>query len=248
MIRRADRARRGSFDGPVRKRQVPHALSCVRAERTCCAGRAGATRSMTQRRRRSSDPQRRRDPEGKRRAILDAARVEFGRHGFSGARVMRIAAAAGVSHQLLTYHFGGKQGLYDALQERWQQSSTEMISSAEPYAELIREYVHAAYRERAWAQLLVREELDGHTLTSSERIADFVEQTRQRQASGEVRDDLDAGALTLAFFAASIAPVIMPNVTRKFTGEDPSSEVFIDRYARQVAQIMSALTIEQPLG
>jgi TetR/AcrR family transcriptional regulator len=199
-----------------------------------------------QRRRRSADPDRRRDPEGNRRAILDAAREEFGRHGFAGARVVRIAAAAGVSHQSITYHFGGKQGLFDALEEHWQKSSVEMIGGSEPYAELIRTYVHEAYRERAWAQVLVREELDGAPPVSVERVADFVEQTRQRQATGEIRDDLDAGALTLAVFAASIAPVILPNLTRKFTGADPSSDVFVDHYADQLARIMSALARTPP--
>lgn len=197
--------------------------------------------SPGQRRRRSADPDQRRDPEGNRRAILDAAREEFGRYGFAGARVVRIAAAAGVSHQLITYHFGGKQGLFDALEDRWQKSSTEMIGGTEPYAELIRTYVHQAYQERAWAQVLVREELDGAPPVSVDRVADFVEQTRQRQASGEIRDDLDAGTLTLAFFAASIAPVILPNLARKFTGADSSSEEFIDHYADQLARIMSAL-------
>ncbi|MGW0523230.1 TetR/AcrR family transcriptional regulator [Crossiella sp. NPDC003009] len=199
-----------------------------------------------QRRRRSADPGRRRDPEGTRRAILDAAREEFGRHGLAGARVARIAAAAGVNHQLITYHFGGKQGLYDTLAEGWRQKSTEMIGGSEPYAELIRTYVHDAFRERAWAQVLVRQELDGGPSTTVQRLAEFVEQTRQRQASGEIRDDLDAGALTLAFFAASIAPVILPSLTRAITKSDPASAAFIDHYADQLAQIMSALSPSRP--
>lgn len=194
-------------------------------------------------RRRPDDPQRRKDPEGNRRAILNAAREEFGQHGFGGARVMRIAAAAGVSHQLITYHFGGKQGLYDALKDDWHGATKEMIGGPEPYAELVRSYVHETAQAQPWAWTVMREELEGYPL-SDERVADllaFVEQTKERQAKGEIRGDLDAGALTLAFFAASIAPIIMPAQARALTGADPLSEEFIDHYADQVAQIIYAL-------
>jgi AcrR family transcriptional regulator len=99
-------------------------------------------------------------PGASRRAILDAVREEFGEHGFPDARVVRIAAA-GVSHQLITYHFGGKQGLYDAVNADWRTRSKEMIGGPEPYAELIQSYVHEGYREQQWARMVVREELDG---------------------------------------------------------------------------------------
>lgn len=45
--------------------------------------------------------------------ILGAAREEFGKHGFSGSRVARIARRARVNKQLIFYYFGSKQGLHD---------------------------------------------------------------------------------------------------------------------------------------
>ena len=59
----------------------------------------------------------RRDPEGSRDALLRAARAEFVRHGFAGARVDKIAAAAGVNKQLVYHHFGDKDALYLAVLE-----------------------------------------------------------------------------------------------------------------------------------
>ncbi len=44
--------------------------------------------------------------------IEDAARTEFAEHGFSGARVARIAMRATVNKQLIFYYFGSKVGLY----------------------------------------------------------------------------------------------------------------------------------------
>ena len=53
---------------------------------------------------------------GRRRdAILAAARSDFGRYGFAGARIERIAAAAGVNKQLIFHYFRSKEGLYSAV-------------------------------------------------------------------------------------------------------------------------------------
>jgi AcrR family transcriptional regulator len=45
-------------------------------------------------------------------ALLAAAKRGFARHGFRGASVRAIAAAAGVNPALVRYHFGSKAGLY----------------------------------------------------------------------------------------------------------------------------------------
>jgi AcrR family transcriptional regulator len=58
-----------------------------------------------------------RDPERTRAAILDAATVEFARHGLGGARVDRIAAAAGANKRMLYYYFGDKERLFLAVLE-----------------------------------------------------------------------------------------------------------------------------------
>ncbi len=44
--------------------------------------------------------------------LLKAAAREFSAHGLAGARVDRIAAAAGVNKAMLYYHFGSKEKLY----------------------------------------------------------------------------------------------------------------------------------------
>jgi TetR/AcrR family transcriptional regulator len=67
---------------------------------------------------RSSDtvPQRR-DPVATRKKLLTAARLEFARHGFAGARVDEIAERASVNKQLVYHYFGDKDALYLAVLE-----------------------------------------------------------------------------------------------------------------------------------
>jgi AcrR family transcriptional regulator len=58
-----------------------------------------------------------RDPEGMRIRILEAAKKEFATRGLAGARVDRIAAAAGANKRMLYYHVGKKDDLYLAVLE-----------------------------------------------------------------------------------------------------------------------------------
>ncbi len=58
------------------------------------------------------------DPEGTRRAILEAAHQEFTENGLSGARVDAIAAHTNTVKRMIYYYFGSKEGLYLAVLER----------------------------------------------------------------------------------------------------------------------------------
>jgi AcrR family transcriptional regulator len=54
------------------------------------------------------------DTEQTKRRLLDAAAAEFGAHGFSGARIDRIGAGAGVNKERIYSYFGSKKGLFEA--------------------------------------------------------------------------------------------------------------------------------------
>jgi AcrR family transcriptional regulator len=69
----------------------------------------------------------RRDPERTRARILEAARVEFARRGFGGARVDQITARAGSNKRMIYYYFGNKEALFLAALE----SAYEHIRKAE---------------------------------------------------------------------------------------------------------------------
>jgi len=52
-----------------------------------------------------------------RAALMVAARTVFARNGFDGASVRMITAEADVNLGAVTYHFGSKRGLYEAVLE-----------------------------------------------------------------------------------------------------------------------------------
>ncbi|WP_040771659.1 TetR/AcrR family transcriptional regulator [Rhodopseudomonas sp. B29] len=58
--------------------------------------------------------------------ILEAAKKEFANYGLAGARVDRIAAAAGANKRMLYYHVGNKEDLYlEVLEGAYEKIRTE---------------------------------------------------------------------------------------------------------------------------
>ncbi len=50
--------------------------------------------------------------------MLDAGEALFGEHGFAGASVRAVTAAAGTNLNAVNYHFGSKEGLFRAVVHR----------------------------------------------------------------------------------------------------------------------------------
>lgn len=81
--------------------------------------------------------------------ILAAVAPVFAEQGFDGATTRTLAAAAGVNVATLAYHFGDKQGLYDALVDRTYAQLLTVELPADPTVDT-RERLRAMVR-RLWA-------------------------------------------------------------------------------------------------
>lgn len=199
--------------------------------------------------RRSPRPEeRQRDPERTRQALLDAALPEFAAKGRAGARVSEIAARAGVSKQLISYYFGGKDGLYEALIERWLEQEAEFAPRELPLDQLVARYIRDGVDHRDMHRLLIREGIEGVATPDAElpsgeegelgEVADL----RRRQAEGEIADDLDPALLMLMLQGVASAGVVYAADVRKLTGLDPASEEFAERYGELVKRVMRRLS------
>jgi AcrR family transcriptional regulator len=196
----------------------------------------------------SGDRVRHRDPERTRQALLDAALAEFAAKGLAGARVSEIAKRAGVNKQLISYHFDGKQGLYDALAERWLADEREFADPALPLGELVAAYARVSVEQRELTRLFVRECLDDAQLPAAvageeapgEEPAEVAD-LRRRQQAGELDPRLDPAFVMLALQGAASAGVAFPGDVRRFTGLDPASEQFAARYGEQLALLVGLL-------
>jgi TetR/AcrR family transcriptional regulator len=194
-------------------------------------------------RRAPSGAERRRDADRSRERILDAARVEFGEHGYAGARIAAIARRAGVNQQLISYYFDGKDGLHRALIERWRSVGGELNRPGTPLGDVVAAFTHVGEEQRNWVRLLVWQALAGDRDDGDEdyRRA-MVDDLRRRQEAGEIAADLDPGYLQLVLFGAALAPALLGDLAEDFTGLDPHSPEFGQRYREQLARLIAHLS------
>jgi AcrR family transcriptional regulator len=185
--------------------------------------------------------ERKRDPERTRARILEAAAAEFGAKGYAATRTTDIAARAGVNKQLISYYFGGKEGLYKELATSWHSSAAEMASEDQPLDEVLASFVATTLTDqgRLWAW----SNLTGDTPPTDEAfLRTQVDQLRARQAAGELPADLDPGLLLLALMAAASAPLTLRHTAGQITGEDPATPEFAQKYAEQLSLLVRHLS------
>lgn len=199
---------------------------------------------MSQPRRSPRADERKRDPERTRERILDAALVEFGEHGYAGARISAIAARAGVNQQLISYYFDGKEGLFRALTTRWQASSGEHTDPQTPMADVVTNFLRLGAEQRSWSRLLAWQGLTGggeDDPADDPYFAAMVADVRRRQRAGEIAADLDPAYVLLTLFAAAMAPTLLPQVAQRISGHPADSPEFLAEYGEQLRRIVARL-------
>ncbi|WP_211370669.1 TetR/AcrR family transcriptional regulator [Nonomuraea turkmeniaca] len=193
---------------------------------------------------RRAPEEKRRDPERTKARILQAALEEFAAKGFAGARVNEIAAKAGVNKQLISYYFGGKEGLYQAITTRWQSEESVFADRSSSLGALVAGYVRAGSERRDFGKLLVWQGLteDGPPDPAfAEEVRRDLEGLRRRQQAGEFPSDIDPAALLVAFFAMASAGISFPQLVRAALGLDPASPEFAEHYAGQLEKLVEHL-------
>ena len=148
-----------------------------------------------------------RDPEGTKRAVLDAAERLFAERGFAGTSLRDIATASGVSHPLIQHHFVSKEGLYGAVLSRCSEEYVErfpdLIGVTDQPVDLRTEMTRLfsflrdngpILRIIGWARLEGKQEL----IAGCEELRQaMVRRIEAGQALGLVRRDIDGETLAI---------------------------------------------------
>jgi TetR/AcrR family transcriptional regulator len=212
-------------------------------------------RTASQRRpRRSPSPQQRqRDPERTKERILDAALEVFSVKGYAGARVAEIADRAGVNKQLITYYFGGKQGLYQEIGRRWRTHEQQAYPADLPLAEETRlrilDTAGGNYGSKllAWQGLTDTGTDDPDAAERTERLQEEIAALQRRQETGEIDPDLDPAALLLITMSAANALTVYPHIARGiFRTNNAHNPDLVHHYANQLAQVLTKLRAHAP--
>lgn len=195
-----------------------------------------------------SPDERLRDAERSRRLLLEAALDEFAAKGYSGARVTDIAARAGVNRQLISYYFGGKEGLYRELQGVWLNRESELSVPDVSLVEAVTGHLHEVLADPRLLRLGIWRGLTDLPQVPGDSGADreILSRARSRQDSGELAEDLDPAAVMLLMLGAVAIPVAMPQVVNNIFGADPSDPDFEEWYTEQLSRVIRRLALPSP--
>ncbi|WP_280497868.1 TetR/AcrR family transcriptional regulator [Nocardia asiatica] len=176
-----------------------------------------------------------------RQALLRAARDEFARHGLAGARVDRIAEAAGVNKERIYGLFGSKDKLFDVILI---DTLREFIDVVKPLADTEPgAYVGKLFDyHRDNPQLLrlmlweaLHRGADAHDIDGW-RAAHYVRKSDRAQEQFDV-DSANAGRLLLALCGLANWSHAVPQTTKLLLGESAAADkdatrAFLMEFAR----------------
>ncbi|RYZ30024.1 MAG: TetR/AcrR family transcriptional regulator [Chitinophagaceae bacterium] len=146
--------------------------------------------------------------------IMEAAERLFADRGFAGTSVRDIAEAAGVNLAMISYYFGSKEKLMEAMfQHRGQYLKMQLqnillnsnMTSMQKVEKLIDEYVDRLFQKQCFHKVMIREQMANTGGPIAEQILQL-KQTNQGlfkqiilegQKKGEFRKGIDISFLML---------------------------------------------------
>lgn len=195
--------------------------------------------------------------------LLDIAIVEFGRHGLEGASTRQIAAAAGTAMSSITYHYGGKEGLFLAAADHiaarlaadMEPTLVQESAVEAPTPEAARASLHkivdrfidkmADGRTASWSLFIVREQMQ--PTEAFDRIyAGLMGRMLERLArlvmiAGHVADERHARLVVITLIGQVIVMRSARASSLKFLGHRDLDPVFTADLKRQVAFNINAI-------
>lgn len=182
-------------------------------------------------------------------AILAAAEVEFDLHGFDGVRVEHVADRAGYNKSLVYRHFGGKQGLWDAVvREVAGRREARLQSLPGTVAELLAELARRLEADPSGTRILLADDRGegaadgaGGDPAPSGHHEEMVGFVRLLQSSGELEPEFDPRLFYLVLLGIASLPVTMPHVAETVSGMDPTGPEFRERWEDTLVWIADGL-------
>ncbi len=167
-----------------------------------------------------------------RQALIDAARELFSKYAYDEVSTKRIANAAGVNPAMIRYHFGGKAGLLEtAFDEAIALIVDELGTQSTDGGEVGLERVLGLYIRSMAANPWLPKMMLQHVLPEGGRLQDRAaeristgvapvvrELVARRQASGDLRPELDPRLTTISLVSLAIFPFLAKPLLKRVLG------------------------------
>lgn len=196
--------------------------------------------------------------ESARETLITAARKLFADRGFHAVSIRDITEAAGTNVSAISYHFGGKEGLYRACLEAFGKNRLERATTllkspatAEEFSLRLRFYIddffEMAVREKDTVRILYRELETDYALTRDLFQTTYLEGFRrvivffaEAQAQGFVRQAFDPMAAAGLLKSMLIHNVRMDGIAKTYFGISLEDPVHRAKAAEAIHQMVCA--------
>jgi AcrR family transcriptional regulator len=193
----------------------------------------------------------------RRHALIEEAIRAFGREGYHGASLDRIASACGIRKQTLLYYFPTKEALLeaclDAAAERITREIAVALEGKDAYWDRAEAVIHAVFRlAEQWPEfpMFVREasrlgpeafdRLTGDLDALRRRAVAFLQEGMD---AGEIRKQ-DPTFLLFQLYTAVVGSLTEASVLRAMVGEERSRAALRRRERETIAFVRAALRPE----
>lgn len=194
-------------------------------------------------------------PDKTKELLLDAARMLFAQKGFDGATVKELADLAQVNVGLVSYHFGGKEGLYRACIENFGKTRLEVAKrllikpqSAEEFKVRLQMFlteILESFVEQPEATRIVQRECDVDESIVQDIFArtflkvyeTLVEFVRSGQKLGLVGQELDVHSAVGFLFGGLTSLARNDKVGEKFFGRTIKDPKYRKKVADEVYRL-----------
>jgi AcrR family transcriptional regulator len=186
------------------------------------------------------------DSQATRERILAAATTEFAGHGVAGARIDRIAAAAGANKRAIYDYFGDKEALFAVVLERELSDCAEAVPVAGgdlgDYAERLLEY-HAARPEALRLLLWEALEFSDRQPVPAEHVRIDKYSRRAEAIAGTNQVSVDE-ARVLLFLTIGLVNwgAAVPQLNKMIIGDGHSAGWYRETIARAVRALAQGVT------
>jgi AcrR family transcriptional regulator len=204
-----------------------------------------------------------RDPEGTRRRILDAATEEFAKGGLAGARVDQIARRAETNERMLYYYYGSKEGLFLAVLEKqyaeFRAAEEQLHITEEDPAAAVRTLARFVwdwyYRNPEFIRLVNSENLhEARHLKKSTQLHQLINPVvnvladivKRGQKKGVFRDNVDVSQLYLTISALGYYVLSNRYTISAVIGRDMAAQDEHERFAELHTEMLLAYLERRP--
>jgi AcrR family transcriptional regulator len=182
--------------------------------------------------------------------IMEVAERLFADRGFSGTSVRDIAEAAGVNLAMISYYFGSKEKLMEAMfYQRGQYMRLQLenilnsqhLSSLEKIEKLIDDYVDRIFKKLCFHKVLIREQMTNTEGPIAEQIYQL-KQTNQAlikqlihegQKKGEFKKNVDISFLMMTLVGTTTQLVTAQHYYKKTNHLESLSNEEFEKHLRK---------------